>query len=120
MLNKTESNLLVDIALATGVTDNLQGLNRNQLLTKIAKFYEDTFTRDTMLPILRYIDQTLAASPVKILSRNQHLKNICSSLLETDAPSGLTRNQYLELWLENIGITPVKAAFTAEFTNEYK
>ncbi len=119
MTNKTRNNLLADIAAATGVSGDLKGLTRNELMLKIAEFYGGAFTSDTMLPLLRYIDGALSSSTVEKLNRNQHLKNICSSLLGSDAPSGLTRNQYLQIWLDNIGVLPESGDFTNEFTNEF-
>jgi len=98
----SRNELLRQIAVNTGVTDDLSNLNRNEILLKICEHYGINITIHTMGNYLRAIDSLLSLELKPIMARNLHLRSISSHFVGSDSGDNKSRNDYLTIWRDNV------------------
>ncbi len=101
-MNRNE--LFRQIAVNTGVTEDLSNLNRNEILLKICEHYGLNITIHTMGNYLRAIDSILNLELKPVMPRNRHLQDISSHFVGSDTGAGLSRGDYLVLWRDNVTV----------------
>ena len=86
---------------AMGGTESTEGLSRNALLEKITVIDGSFIYISTNEWLLRGWYSAITGTPTKQRSRNEHLRLIAEHKSSTSIPVGMSRNDLLEIILEN-------------------
>jgi len=94
------NKLLIDLASAIGIADDLTGKSRNEILESIASAYGGVFVNTSRNELLRATDAAVNGSSGK-KSRNKYIRAIAEGLGATGLNDDLSRNALLSHWLSN-------------------